>query len=105
MACRLPTIERYRRERLAQKQKDEAAREVFTQDLSERVSEMRVRHLEGLCRIAEFVNDSADETHRYLTDRREARIEHRDTMRQELHEHRASIRADMERIVGSDFHL
>ncbi|MEM1273276.1 MAG: hypothetical protein AAGF88_05630 [Pseudomonadota bacterium] len=103
MSCRLPTIGRYNRERLSKKETSEARRQAERYDLAERVADLRNRNVAALCHVAEFVNRSAEETHEFLADRRAGRFEPRNTMWRELREYRARIRADMERIVSTDF--
>lgn len=103
MACRLPTLKRYRQDRIEPRNRDAASRQAFVDGLATDVSEMRARNIEELCHAAEFVNNKADETHRFLAECRDARVEPRKTMRRKLKEDRARIRADAERIVSTDF--
>ena len=103
MGCRLPTIGRYRRERSYEKQTGDAKRRADREELSEKVADLRNRNVATLCRVAEFVNQSADETHAFLADRQSGRIEAKHAMRRELRAYREKVRADMERIVSTDF--
>lgn len=103
MGCRLPTIGRYRRKRFSNKEAEEAKRQADRNALTEQVAELRDENVAALCRVVQFVNKSAEETHEFLADRREGRVELRNTMWHELREYRAKVRADMERILSTDF--
>lgn len=103
MGCRLPTIGRYRRERSSSKEADDEKRQAERRNLAEQVAELRNEILAELCRVVEFVNKNAEDTHQFLADRRDGRVEPRNTMWRELREYRAKVRADMERIVSTDF--
>lgn len=103
MGCRLATIGRYRRERRANKETSDMQRQTDRRDLAERVGELRGQNIAALCRVAESINQNAEDIHQFLADRRDGRAEQRNTMFRELGDHRARIQADMDRIVSTDF--
>lgn len=102
MPCRLPTIGRYRRERVAKKNEDTADRHAFVLDLKNRGLQMRADNLEAWCRIAEDVTSKAVDTQEYLDDCYYSRRNMADAMRFDLQAHRARSREETERVLTSD---